>query len=82
MNLSNVSTEELLDEVFRRHECVAMSLCRRDENKQIQAFHHYRGDLHLLLAEAELLKDEIMEGHRENLKNSRRNIPMPGRPKL
>ena len=80
INITEVSTDTLLTEVFSRFEFILVSLCSRDEDGNLQAIHHYRGPLHPLIAEIELLKDEILEGHRENIKEKRRDIHHPGEP--
>lgn len=79
INLSQIPTDELFAEIFSRYEIILISLCGyKGQQGELQATHHYRGSLHVLISECELLKDEIMEGHRENLKKIRCNIPHPG----
>ena len=77
MNFTDVPTETLLAEIFSRYDYFVVSLCRLEDG-EFRSEKHYRGPTNILIAECELLKDEILEVNRENIKEKRFNIPVPG----
>ena len=77
MNFTDVPTETLLAEIFSRYDYVVVSLCRLEDG-EFRSEKHYRGPTNILIAECELIKDEILEGHRVQFKKLRRDIPHPG----
>lgn len=79
MNFTDVPTETLLAEIFSRYDYFVVSLCRLEDG-EFSSGKHYRGPTNILIAECELLKDEILTVHRENIKEKRLDIPVRPRP--